>query len=219
MQPRVVGMLVASAVGEGAIAASLLITRSSQFKPQPVATTVYVLVGVSPGPNRTRQQTHRPPRRRIAAPAARTRPRHGGPRSAPDESAPLREGGPAKPARGRRPAHADRRPERPAGSDGGRDARRRTVAHGDRAVESRRRVAARSHRPRDGRRDVALNALRLVQLVGELADALGDVVARSADLVKRSAFRVGELPVDVALAGDVGAGVAAASRSPPNNQN
>jgi hypothetical protein len=49
MQPRVVGMLVASAVGEGAIAASLLITRSSQFKPQPVATTVYVLVGVSPG--------------------------------------------------------------------------------------------------------------------------------------------------------------------------
>jgi hypothetical protein len=64
-----------------------------------------------------------------------------------------------------------------------------------------------------------LNALRLVQLVGELADALGDVVARSADLVKRSAFRVGELPVDVALAGDVGAGVAAASRSPPNNQN
>ena len=43
-------------------------------------------------------------------------------------------------------------------------------------------------------------------------DALGDLVAGRADLLERAAPWVGELPVDVALAGDVGAGVAAAHR-------
>ena len=38
----------------------------------------------------------------------------------------------------------------------------------------------------------------------ELAHAPGDVVARGADLVERAVLRVGEVPVDVALAGDDG---------------
>jgi hypothetical protein len=45
-----------------------------------------------------------------------------------------------------------------------------------------------------------------------LLDPRGDVVACGAHLVDRPAFRVGELPVDVALAGDVRARVAAAHR-------
>ena len=49
-----------------------------------------------------------------------------------------------------------------------------------------------------------------VELVDQLLDSLGDLVAGGADLVDGATFWVGEVPVEVALAGDVGALVAAA---------
>src|SRR5919204_3059158 len=53
-------------------------------------------------------------------------------------------------------------------------------------------------------------ARRLVELADERVDAPRDVVARGANLVERPALRVLEVPVDVALARDVRALVAAA---------
>ena len=50
----------------------------------------------------------------------------------------------------------------------------------------------------------------VVELLDECSDPLCDVVAGGADLVDRAAFGILELPVDVALAGDVRAFVAAA---------
>src|SRR3954452_2979660 len=51
-----------------------------------------------------------------------------------------------------------------------------------------------------------------VELADQLGDALLDVVARRADFVHRPSLRVGQVPVDVALAGDVRALVAAPHR-------
>jgi Co/Zn/Cd efflux system component len=64
----------------------------------------------------------------------------------------------------------------------------------------------------DRRALAPIRARVMVQLVGELADALRDVVAGGADRLERLALGVGELPVEVALAGDVGTGIAAAHR-------
>ena len=53
----------------------------------------------------------------------------------------------------------------------------------------------------------------LQDLIGEQrVDAAGDVIADRADLVKRTALGVGQVPLDVALAGDVRALIAAAHR-------
>src|SRR6187551_3535124 len=51
-----------------------------------------------------------------------------------------------------------------------------------------------------------------VELLHERAHATGDLVARGAHRRERLALRVRQVPVEVALAGDVGAAVAAAHR-------
>jgi MFS family permease len=52
----------------------------------------------------------------------------------------------------------------------------------------------------------------VVELVDKLSDQAGDLIAGRADLVKRAALGIGQVPVDVALAGDERARVAAAHR-------
>jgi predicted MFS family arabinose efflux permease len=51
-----------------------------------------------------------------------------------------------------------------------------------------------------------------VELLDELVHATGDVVAGGADLIDRPALGIGQLPIDVTLAGDERAGVAAPHR-------
>jgi Major Facilitator Superfamily len=51
-----------------------------------------------------------------------------------------------------------------------------------------------------------------VELLDELVHATGDVVARGADLIDRPPLGIGQLPIEVALAGDERAGVAAPHR-------
>ena len=55
-------------------------------------------------------------------------------------------------------------------------------------------------------------AVLAIELSDEIVDSPGDLVAGRADLLDRSPFRIRQFPVDVALAGDERAGVAAAHR-------
>src|SRR6185436_11871893 len=75
-------------------------------------------------------------------------------------------------------------------------------------------VAHRSPKPGVAGSSPVAPVLRLlrglpVELVDELADTVGDVVADLADPLDLLVLRVGELPVDVVLAGHVRAGVVA----------
>jgi hypothetical protein len=51
-----------------------------------------------------------------------------------------------------------------------------------------------------------------VRTASEIADAVGDLVSYGSDLREWAALGVGEVPVDVALARDVGTLIAAAHR-------
>src|SRR4051794_29045752 len=59
---------------------------------------------------------------------------------------------------------------------------------------------------------VAPSGVGTIELRYESFHVLGDFVARRAHFVERAPLRIGQVPVDVALAGEIGAGVTAPHR-------